>query len=201
LKKQLANGKKKSRRTKQRHCCRWSRSCITNKKGLQRNCHDGAKTCKWVGFIIRKSIKRLCNFKPVGKFGRRKFCCNHFRKCHGKKCKVSRKGCKFFGPTYSRTPSSSCHWKALNKKQKRRRCCYWNNYCVDSKCTETKRHCRFVGSIITVSTFRKCYWKQIEENGKPARRQECCTLRRIRGSRGSKKFQKNHVNLLVKVFF
>jgi len=82
--KNICKWEKKTRKSKQKYCCRWFRSCILRKNKLQRNCTDGPKKCKWVGFIIKKSIKRLCNFRTVGKFGRRKFCCNHFKTCKKK---------------------------------------------------------------------------------------------------------------------
>jgi len=34
---------RKTRRSKQRHCCHWLRSCVTKKLNEHRNCHDGPK--------------------------------------------------------------------------------------------------------------------------------------------------------------
>jgi len=159
------------------------------------------KKCKWVGMIIKKSIKRLCNFRRVGKFGRRKFCCNHFRKCKGHNCAERRRGCKFVGPTYTRTPSSQCRWKKIGKRQKRRKCCYFFNYCVNSHCTVSKKKCKFVGSSIKISKFKKCYWKHVEEKGKHGRRRECCVFIKTKGLRGARitkkkcKFQGEMVEL------
>jgi hypothetical protein len=197
---------KKTFGKKQRHCCRWFRSCVISKGGIQRNCKNGPKVCNWVGFVITKHVRRLCNYKTVGKYGRRKFCCTHFRKCKGKDCQVKKRGCKFFGPTYTRTPSSSCHWKRINKNRKQKKCCYWQNYCVDQKCSESKKHCKNVGKIITTSSFRKCYWKQITENGIHQRRQECCRFKRVKGQKGTKITKKSCVFigkpvLLEKVYY
>jgi len=94
------------------------RSCISRRSHLQRNCTDGPKKCKWEGKIYRKHHKRLCNFKRVGRFGRRKYCCKHLKICRGLACLRKRKGCRFVGPTYTRTPSSQCKWKRLRKRKK-----------------------------------------------------------------------------------
>jgi len=136
--------------------------------------------------IIKKSIKHLCNFRRIGAFGRRKYCCNHFKKCKGLKCLVRRKGCKFVGPTYTRTPSSQCKWKKIGKRQKRRRCCYFFNYCVNQQCNVSKKRCKFVGSTIKISKFKRCYWKQVEENGKYGRKRECCHFIKTKSLRGAR---------------
>jgi len=133
-------------------------------------------------------IRRLCNFKIVGKFSRRKYCCKHLRKCYGRSCKIKRKHCHFVGPTYTRNPASKCSWKRNNKNgtKRRRKCCYWTNYCVDSLCKRSKKTCKWVGSSVTVTKRKKCYWKQIMHEGKPARRQECCLFKKIKKDGKSK---------------
>jgi len=57
---------KKTRKSKQKYCCRWLRSCILRKKKkFQRNCTDGPKNVHGLGKLLENMLEDFAILKQL----------------------------------------------------------------------------------------------------------------------------------------
>lgn len=158
----------KNSHCRQVRCCEKRDRCIIKAKG-NRKCQTKNGKCRWVGKKFCRKAKTVCQWRRVGKNGRRRRCCR-FHVVGGKKVNVK---CKWTGCVAKRKVQASCKLVQKKKGVKQTQCCRWTESCKCGKCSTYGKRCRFVGKPVVTRSKHQCFFTQVGKNGK---RRRCCKI-------------------------
>jgi len=137
--------------------------CLVKKYCRGRRCKSESGSCRFVGYIISKKVKRHCSWKKVSNHGKRLRCCIRTKRCHSKfgKCRVIGKKCHWSSKVIRNIPKKACFFKSYgNPSSRRKRCCRFNLYCIGKQCRPVEKKCKWVGFIYQKNLKSKCSWKK-----------------------------------------
>lgn len=153
---------------RQVRCCEKRDRCIVKSK-KDRKCQHKDGKCRWIGKKFCRKAKTVCQWRRVGKTGRRRRCCN-FHVVGGKKVNVR---CRWTGCVIKNKKFSKCSLVQKKKGVKQTECCSWYQRCKCGDCTTYGKKCKFVGQPIVTTSKHQCFFTQVGLNGK---RRKCCKI-------------------------
>jgi len=140
--------------------------CLVKKYCRGRRCKSESGSCRFVGYIISKKVKRHCSWKKVSNHGKRLRCCIRTKRCHSKfgKCRVIGKKCHWSSKVIRNIPKKACFFKSYgNPSSRRKRCCRFNLYCIGKQCRPVEKKMQ-MGRIYLSKKFKI---KMLLEKKKP----------------------------------